>query len=63
MMPMRRAVLGKTPMEIVALQAEGALEGDVSMEDFAAALEKTPPSTSAAETAKYEAWEAEYGSK
>ena len=34
MMPMRRAVEGKSPMEIVELQASGALEGEVSAQDW-----------------------------
>jgi SpoVK/Ycf46/Vps4 family AAA+-type ATPase len=62
-MPMRRAVEGKSPMEIVELQAQGALEGEVSADDFAAALKKTQPSTNAGELSQYEAWNDEYGCK
>jgi katanin p60 ATPase-containing subunit A1 len=61
MMPMRRAVEGKSPVEIVAMQAEGALEGEVSAADFDAALRKTQPSASAAEQQRYEAWDEEFG--
>ena len=63
MMPMRRAVEGKSPGEIVAMQAAGALEGELSKEDFTAALGRTQPSTNAAELAQYEAWHEEYGCK
>ena len=63
MMPMRRMVEGKSPMEIVELQQQGALEGEVSMDDFVSALSRTSPSTSAAEQAQYERWDEEYGCK
>ena len=63
MMPMRRAVEGKSPMEIVELQASGQLEGDVTDEDFNAALSRTQPSTASHEHRLYEAWNDEYGCK
>ena len=63
MMPMRRMVDGKSPGEIVALQAEGALEGEVSADDFEAALARTQPSTNASEMALYEQWNDEFGCK
>ena len=63
MMPMRRMVEGKSPMEIVELQAQGALDGEVSMEDFEHALKRTQPSTAAAEHKAYAAWNDEYGCK
>ena len=63
MMPMRRAVEGKSPMEIVELQASGQLEGDVTDEDFNAALARTQPSTANHEHRLYEAWNDEYGCK
>ena len=63
MMPMRRMVEGKSPMEIVELQQQGALEGEVSMDDFTNALSRTSPSTNAAEQTQYEKWDEEYGCK
>ena len=63
MMPMRRAVEGKSPQEIVALQASGALEGELTRGDFEAALGRTPPSTNREETRLYEAWNDEFGCK
>jgi len=62
MMPMRRMVEGKSPLEIVELQAAGALEGEVTMKDFRLALETTQPSTAAHEHDAYKAWNDEYGS-
>lgn len=62
MMPMRRMVEGKSPLEIVELQAAGALEGEVTMKDFRQALETTQPSTAAHEHDAYKAWNDEYGS-
>ena len=40
MMPMRRAVEGKSPTEIIEMQASGALEGEVGAADFAEALKR-----------------------
>ena len=61
MMPMRRAVEGKTPKEIVELHASGLLEGAVSMADFQRALRRTQPSTAANEHDAYTRWNNEYG--
>ena len=61
MMPMRKAVEGKSPAEIVELQATGMLEGHLGMDDFRQALRRTQPSTAADEHAVYKAWNAEYG--
>jgi len=61
MMPMRRAVEGKTPQEIVELHAEGALEGDVSADDLRRALQHTQPSVTQEECAAYLSWNREYG--
>ena len=63
MMPMRRRVEGKSPSEIIELQASGQLEGEVNNEDFAAALSRTQPSTAGHEHRLYEAWNDEYGCK
>ena len=63
MMPMRRAVQGKSPMEIVELQASGALEGEVSLDDFKQALQTTQPSTGGNEHAAFAKWNDEYGCK
>ena len=63
MMPMRRAVEGKSPMQIIEMQASGALEGALSPADFEEALKRTQPSTAAAEHQAYEAWNDEYGCK
>ena len=61
MMPMRRAVEGKTPQEIVELHAEGALEAAVSAADFGVALQHTQPSVTPEETAAYAAFNREHG--
>ena len=63
MMPMRRLVEGKSPHEIVELQASGALDGAVSAQDFTAALGRTQPSTNVAELERYAAWNDEFGCK
>ena len=63
MMPMRRAVEGKSPLEIVELQNNGELEGEVVLEDFAEALQTTQPSTAEIEHAQYAAWNDEFGVK
>ena len=54
---------GKSPAEIVELQASGALEGDVTLDDFRHALQRTQPSTNASEQTGYERWNDEYGCK
>ena len=63
MSPMRRMVEGKSPTEIVALQASGALEGEVRRDDFDGALRRTQPSTNPAERAQFAAWNDEFGCK
>jgi len=63
MMPMRRAVDGKSPLEIIELQASGALEGEVTMGDFAKAMQTTQPSTHASEHEEYATWNNQYGCK
>ena len=63
MMPMRRLVEGKSPHEIVELQASGALDGAVSAQDFTAALGRTQPSTNVAELERYATWNDEFGCK
>ena len=63
MMPMRRMVEGKSPAQIVELQASGQLEGKVNDEDFTTALSRTQPSTASHEHRLYEAWNDEYGCK
>jgi katanin p60 ATPase-containing subunit A1 len=63
MAPMRRAVEGKSPMEIVEMQARGELEGAVSMADFAKAMQTTQPSSSDKEHEEYAAWNNLYGCK
>ena len=60
---MRKLVEGKSPAEIVELQASGSLEVAVSKDDFARALKRTQPSTAPSEHAAYAAWNDEYGCK
>ena len=62
LMPMRRAVEGKSPEEIVVLQAEGKLDGEVSASDFRRAMRRTPASVAAEEIRAYELWNTKYGS-
>ena len=61
MMPMRRMVEGKSPAEIVELQAAGALDSAVSSDDFERATAQTQPTTAAHEHRVYEAWNREFG--
>ena len=61
MMPMRRAVDGKTPQEIIELHAAGALESEVGANDFRLALTHTQPSVTPEETAAYVAWNRDHG--
>ena len=63
MMPMRRAVEGKSPLEIVEMQSRGDLEAEISAADFEAALARTQPSTNAQEQTMYEQWNEEFGCK
>ena len=63
MMPMRRSIAGKSPDEIMRMQAEGALEGEVKMEDIDTALSRTQPSTASHEHVAYEQFDKEYGCK
>ena len=60
-MPMRRMVEGKSPAEIVALQAAGALDSALCSADFDKALAQTTPSTASHEHRLYEAWNQEFG--
>ena len=62
MMPMRRAVDGRTPQEIIELHEQGALEAEVNMADFELALQHTQPSVTLEETSAYLAWNKEHGS-
>ena len=61
MMPMRRAVEGKSPQEILELHSTGALEGSVGDEDFELALQYTQPSVNREELHAYVMWNKEYG--
>ena len=63
LMTMRKAVEGRTPDEIVALQAAGQLEGEVSSDDFAEALRRTAPSVAAEELGRFASWDEEFGCK
>ena len=63
LMTMRKAVEGRTPDEIVALQAAGELEGEVSSDDFAEALRRTAPSVAAEELGRFASWDEEFGCK
>ena len=61
MAPMRRMVEGKSPMEIVELQANGELEGEVCAADFESALTRTKPCTAPEELAQCAAFNDEFG--
>ena len=60
---MRKAVEGKSPLEIVEMQSRGDLEAEISAADFEAALARTQPSTNAQEQTMYEQWNEEFGCK
>ena len=67
MKPMRRmmASAGNDPMEIVRLRQEGRLGArgpPVTMADLEEAVAATRPSVSPGDTAKFEAWEKQFGS-
>lgn len=61
MMTMRKAISGRSPDEIVEMQARGSLEAALTAEDFAAAVGRTAPSVAADELGAYAAWNAEFG--
>ena len=49
--------------QLIGEAPEGALEGEVTMEDISTALGRTQPSTAAHEHQAYEQWDKEYGCK
>ena len=61
MAPMRAAIAGKSPDEIVELQTKGELEGEITSSDFLGAIETTPPSIAPGSLRRFEAWNAEFG--
>ena len=61
MAPMRAAIAGKSPDEIVELQTKGQLEGEITLRDFLGAVETTPPSIAPGSLKRFEAWNAEFG--
>ena len=61
LMTMRAAIAGKSADDIVALQARGALDGELSEDDFARAAAATPPSVAPEQLKRYEAWNEEFG--
>jgi len=66
MNPMRRAVEGFSPMELVQLRDEGKLTPGgmpVEMADFEAALSSISPSVCLADCQRYVDWAKEFGSK
>lgn len=66
MQPMRRAVDGLAPAEILRLRNEGQLQPGrlpVTMADFRAALASIQPSVAAADCHRYLDWAQDFGSK
>ena len=61
MAPMRAAIAGKSPDEIVELQTKGELEGEITSSDFLCAVETTPPSIAPGSLRRFESWNAEFG--
>mgnify|MGYP002832061694 CR=1 FL=1 len=61
MAPMRAAIAGKSPDEVVELQTKGELEGEITSSDFLGAVETTPPSIAPGSLRRFEAWNAEFG--
>ena len=61
MAPMRAAIAGKSPDEIVELQTKGQLEGEITSSDFLGAVETTPPSIAPGSLRRFEAWNGEFG--
>ena len=65
MMPMRRAILNKTPEQIRQMKMAGELKSENQLllqSDFKKALAKIQPSVSADTIEKYEAWNKEFAS-
>ena len=63
MMPMRRLIADKSPMQIAEMKQRGALTiPATSREDFVAALAKVKPSVSQNELGKYVEWTKEFSS-
>jgi len=66
MNPMRRAVSGLSPTELLQLRDSGVLSPGslpVEMADFDAALSGIQPSVSLADCERYHAWSQEFGSR
>ena len=61
MAPMRAAIAGKSPDEIVELQTQGQLEGEITLRDFLGAVETTPPSIAPGSLRRFESWNGEFG--
>eukprot|EP01047_Picozoa_sp_COSAG01_P020428 COSAG01_NODE_1163_length_11454_cov_3.546808_3_plen_82_part_00 len=62
MAPMRRAVIGKSPDDIRRMKERGELEVSLRLSDFEDAIRRIQPSVSGMDSARYEAWAAEFGS-
>jgi len=63
MMPIRRAVAGKTPEQIQEMRGNCELEtAEVCMEDFLKAFENTRPSVAKDELEKFSVWDDQFGS-
>jgi len=61
MMIMRKAIAGKSPDEIIMMQESGSLDGEITMDDFEEAIERTAPSVAPAELNAYSEWNDEFG--
>eukprot|EP00756_Hemistasia_phaeocysticola_P016260 Hpha_TRINITY_DN15465_c3_g3::TRINITY_DN15465_c3_g3_i1::g.175177::m.175177/K07767/KATNA1; katanin p60 ATPase-containing subunit A1 len=64
--PVRRALAGKTPAEVVRMREEGLLEESrirVEFKDFIESLETCKPSVARDELKHYAEWERDFGSK
>ena len=63
MMPMRRLIANKSPIQLAEMKARGEMVvAPVTMTDFETSISKVQPSVSANETLQYEKWAKEFGS-
>merc|ERR1719198_1469242 len=62
MIPMRRAITGKSPAEVKDMQKRGKLDLKLENSDFFDAIGQVKASVSTTDLDRYEKWEKEFGS-
>ncbi|CAD7704545.1 unnamed protein product [Ostreobium quekettii] len=62
MMPMRRLISDKSPLQIKEMRDQGLLDVQLAMDDFEKALKNTQPSVSMMDVTRFERWNKEFAS-